>query len=152
MRYSPTLDFLLEGQNRIILGDLNAHHDSWFSEFGCYHRGNMFADQIDGTAFCIANEKCPTRITANCRSSPDVTIIGTQHLSANTSWSSHIALNSDHLPIIIKIDKSSDFIMSEERTFINFKKADWTRFRDLCEAQFSQLPTPKNICGQKSFQ
>ena len=25
--YSPSLDILLEGQNRIILGNLNAHHD-----------------------------------------------------------------------------------------------------------------------------
>ena len=33
------LDFLLEGQNRIILEDLNAHHDSWFSELECDCRG-----------------------------------------------------------------------------------------------------------------
>ena len=63
-----------------------------------------------------------------------------------------IALQSVILPIIIKVDKSADFIMSEERTFINFKKADWARFRDLCEAQFCQLPTPENIHGRKSFQ
>ena len=37
--YSSTLDFLLEGQNRIILEDLNAHHDSWFSELECDCRG-----------------------------------------------------------------------------------------------------------------
>ena len=110
----------------------------------------MFADQIEGTAFCIANAEYPTRITANYRSSPDVTIIGTQHLSAYTSWSSHIALNSDRLPIIIKVDKSSDFILSEERTFINFKKTDWTRLRDLCEAQFSQRPSLENIPREAS--
>ena len=42
--------------------------------------------------------------------------------------------------------------MSEDRTFINFKKADWTRFRDLCVAEFSQLPTSENTyVGEKSF-
>ena len=44
--YSP-LDFLLEGQNRITLGDLNTHQDSWFSELGCDRRGNLLAEQID---------------------------------------------------------------------------------------------------------
>ena len=111
----------------------------------------MFAEQIDGSAFCIANEEYPTRITANCRSSPDVNILSSV-LIAYTTWGSHIALNSDQLPLIIKVDKSSDFITSEERTFINFKKAEWDMFRDMCEAQFSQLPAPENTyAGEKAF-
>ena len=80
-----TVDFLLESQNRIIFGDLNAHHDSWFSESGCDRSGNMFTDQIDGTAFCIANKEYPTRITANCRSSPDETIISIRILKLRYS-------------------------------------------------------------------
>ena len=70
----------MEGQNRIILGDLNAHHDSWFAELGCNRRGNIFAEQVDGSSFCIANEKYPTRIAAD-RDTPDVTIISTDLLA-----------------------------------------------------------------------
>ena len=139
-----------KGQNRIIIGDLNAHHDSWYSELGCDARGTSFVDQIDGTAFCVCEDH-PTRITANCRSSPDISIVSSD-LIAHTTWSAHIALDSDHIPIILKFTKDADFIISEKRTFVNFRKTDWNRFEELCDAQFGQLADPTSAyVGERIF-
>ena len=51
--YRPSIEFLMEGDNRVILGDLNAHHDSWHSELENDARGNLLADEIDNTNYCV---------------------------------------------------------------------------------------------------
>ena len=139
--YRPSIEFLMEGDNRVILGDLNAHHDSWHSELENDARGNLLADEIDNTNYCVVNERHPTRITADCRSSPDLSIVSPD-LVAFTTWHADIALNSDHIPITVKITKSPDFISAEARTFVNFRKTDWARFEEMTELQFSHLTPP----------
>lgn len=61
--------------------------------------------------------------------SPDVSIVSIDI--------THIALNSDQIPIVLNVNKSAEFIKTENGTFINFRKADFEKFRDICEHQFS---------------
>ncbi|XP_036340625.1 uncharacterized protein LOC118749989 [Rhagoletis pomonella] len=53
-----------------------------------------------------------------------------------------ISLSSDHLPIILSIDRPNDFVCSERRTYVNIKKANWDGFRDYVNTHIGALPTP----------
>ena len=57
----------------------------------------------------------------DCCSSPDITIVS-NGLINDVTWQPIISMGSAHLPIIITIDRPSDFITSERRTFVNQKK------------------------------
>ena len=84
--------------------------------------------QMDGADFCTINENLPTRIVHNCRSFPDLSIVSPDLVAAFT-WQADIALNSDHIPIIIEVAKDSDFVFPEKKTFVNFRKSDWHCFK-----------------------
>ena len=73
--YTPPLARILTNNNQtIIAGDINAHHEHWFSKGNQDNRGRAFADAIDQSNFGVANEDQDTRITPNNISSPDVTL------------------------------------------------------------------------------
>ena len=56
------------------------------------------------------------------------------------------------MPIIVKIETEIKPITSDYRMFINFKKADWTRFQTETETDFSKLTQPTNIHkGEQAF-
>ena len=60
-----------------------------------------------------------------------------------TSWTTQYTLSSDHLPIITT---QHDYrLQQNRRTFINYKKADWTRFTEDTESAFAQTTIPTNI-------
>ncbi|XP_037826977.1 LOW QUALITY PROTEIN: uncharacterized protein LOC119614959, partial [Lucilia sericata] len=142
--YHPDIKFLLEGDNRVVMGDFNAHHELWHSNLGDDQRGIAFAEQIDNSTFCTVNDDAPTRIMGSCTSSPDITICSAGLLNY-TSWQPIVSLSSDHLPIIIKLDKPTDFIVSERRTYKNQKKADWISFREFTNRKFRNLPPPSDV-------
>ena len=98
----PSLYFLLIGNHKNILGDFSAHHENCFSDLGCDTSGEIFSMQMDGADFCTINENLPTRIVHNCRSFPDLSIVSPDLVAAFT-WQADIALNSDHIPIIIEV-------------------------------------------------
>ena len=149
--YRPSIQHLLEGENRLVLGDFNAHHESWYSALGNDTRGHYVAELVDDSTLCVINEDHPTRIDASCSSSPDLTLAGPS-LAAITTWEAVIALNSDHLPIIVGVAKSADFIAAERRSFINFGKANWEEFTAFTEAEFDALPLPTSVCeGEKAL-
>ncbi|XP_059220579.1 uncharacterized protein LOC131995697 [Stomoxys calcitrans] len=142
--YNPDISGLLSGHNRLVLGDFNAHHTSWHSPLGNDQRGRALAEQIDSSTFCTVNEDAPTRITRRCSSAPDISIASPDLLS-DVYWQAVISLGSGHLPIILTIDRPPDFITSERRTFINYKKADWSGFREYTNRRFSELPPPSDV-------
>ena len=82
--YHPSITHLLQGENRIILGDFNAYHESWYSLLPNDQRGIAIAEQIEESDFATINEPYPTRVTAKCSSSP--------------------GLSSDHIPILVDIE------------------------------------------------
>ena len=50
-RYLPDISPLLVGNNRLVLGDFNAHHELWHSVLGNDQRGSALAEQIDCSTF-----------------------------------------------------------------------------------------------------
>ncbi|XP_058982740.1 probable RNA-directed DNA polymerase from transposon BS isoform X1 [Musca domestica] len=143
-RYLPDISPLLVGNNRLVLGDFNAHHELWHSVLGNDQRGSALAEQIDCSTFCTVNEDAPTRIRGECHSSPDLTIVS-PGLINDVTWQPVISLGSDHLPIIVSISRSPDFITSERRTFLNHGKAHWPEFREFTNRRFRELPNPSDV-------
>ena len=55
--YTPPLARILTNNNQtIIAGDINAHHEHWFSKGNKDNRGRAFADAIDQSNYGVANE------------------------------------------------------------------------------------------------
>ena len=145
--FSKVLDIAGDG-DALILGDLNAHHASWHSPNDC-PRGIDFNDAIEASNLVALNGDAPTRMCrGNPLSSPDVSLVAST-LALDYTWEISTTLNSDHRPIIISpVDVSSPFFDdSSERTFTNFKRADWSNFHKETEAAFSSLRLPTK-CGE----
>jgi hypothetical protein len=106
---------------------------------------------LENSDFNVINGAFQTRVTANCSSSPDLTIVS-HDLLASTTWQVKTALNSDHLPIITTVSRKPDFITSQNKTFVNFSKANWDRFTALSEREFRTLPPPTSAnIGEKNI-
>nr|XP_036212630.1 uncharacterized protein LOC118679799 [Bactrocera oleae] len=109
------------------------------------------AEQIDDLRFCTMNDEGPTRIMGTCNSSPDITI-ASSGLTNSITWRHMLALASDHLPIIISIEKPPDFISVDNRTFSNFNKANWVGITEFTKSTFNALPIPTDvIVGELHF-
>ncbi|XP_049318515.1 probable RNA-directed DNA polymerase from transposon X-element isoform X1 [Bactrocera dorsalis] len=149
--YHPNIGALLRGETRLVLGDFNAHHDLWHSSLSNDRRGMELAEQIDDSTFYTMNDEAPTRVMGTCNSSPDITIASGGLINSIT-WRPMLTLASDHLPIIISIEKPLDFVSVDNRTFINFKKANWVGFTEFTESTFNALPIPTDVCvGERQF-
>nr|XP_036223381.1 LOW QUALITY PROTEIN: uncharacterized protein LOC118681730 [Bactrocera oleae] len=101
-------------------------------------------EQIDDSTFCTMNDEAPTRIMGTCNSSPDI-IIASGGLINSITRRPMPTLASDHLPIIISIEKPPDFISMDNRSFINFNKANWVGFTEFTESTFNALPIPTDV-------
>lgn len=64
------------------------------------------------------------RSLASILSSPDISLANAPLITS----SAESRLNSDHLPIAIVMDYSINTIEADNKTFINFAKADWKKF------------------------
>ncbi|XP_054088729.1 uncharacterized protein LOC128922414 [Zeugodacus cucurbitae] len=149
--YHPNISALLRGENRLVLGDFNARHDLWHSCLSNDRRGMELAEQIDDSTFCTINDEAPTRIMSTCSSSPDITI-ASGGLINSVTWRPMLTLASDHLPLIISIEKPPDFISADNRTYVNFNKANWDGFTEFTENAFAALPIPTDvIVGERQF-
>nr|XP_036227442.1 uncharacterized protein LOC106625047 [Bactrocera oleae] len=92
-----------------------------------------------------------TRIMGTCNSSPDITIASSDLINSIT-WRPMLRLASEHLPIIILIEKPTDFISVDNRTFINFNIANWVGFTEFTESTFNALPIHTDvIAGERHF-
>ena len=150
--YSPPVaNLLTNNSNTIVGGDFNAHHENWYSKGTEDNRGRMIADLIDNSNFGIANEHLDTRVTTNNISSPDITL-ATSDILPYIDWSTAYSLQSDHLPIIIKLKADLNFIPSKDRVYVNFAKADWEGFLSYTEEKFANIPLQENpLKGEKIF-
>ena len=150
--YKPDLEPLLRFSDcdTIIMGDLNAHHGSWYASSTC-SRGEIFSDSIENSALCVLNTDTPTRLPNNGNpNSPDLTLISA-HLALPALWTTHVKLNSDHLPITIDLGDDSPPARSA-RTYTNFRLADWGKYLLETEANFASLPDPVSCdAGEKVF-
>ncbi|XP_039969686.1 uncharacterized protein LOC120781530 [Bactrocera tryoni] len=109
------------------------------------------AEQIDDSTFCTMNDEAPTRVMGTCNSSTDITI-ASGGLINSKPWRPMLTLASDHLPIIISIEKPPDFVSVDNRTYINFNKSNWVGFTEFTESTFNALPIPMDVCvGELQF-
>jgi hypothetical protein len=66
-------------------------------------------------------------------------------LLTSVKWETLTSLSSDHLPIIITIPQADALRKQPDKTYINFSKADWKRFKADTELAFNRLPKPSYI-------
>ena len=139
--FKPNFNTLLPDGDSLVLGDVNAHDSLWHSSIQD-SRGSDLAEEIGNSPYGVLNENSPTRVPSNGpKTSPDISLASTS-LIPSTEWNTITSLGSDHLPIIIKIGTNVQPIKSDFRNFINFNKADWSKYYDITEAEFLKLSDP----------
>jgi hypothetical protein len=140
--------------NTIITGDLNAHSKTWFNNTDDDHRGELVAKIISSSEQIILNTNTHTRIPKFNQqpTSPDVTTISS-NMQTHTTWNTLPALNSDHLPIMITIKTKSNYrLIQNRRTFTNYNKANWEKYRDEIEEEIAKTERhPTNVHTANSF-
>ena len=128
----------------VLTGTVNAHSTLWHLHTDD-HRGQLIAYVLSNSEL---NTNTPTRV-ANTplqqTSSPHITTMSNT-LYNRTSRTTQHALSSDHLPIITTINIRHDYrLQQNQRTFTNYKKADWTQCTDDTESAIAQTTIPTNI-------
>ena len=121
--YQSSIEHLLTTPDILILGDINAHHPSWYSK-STDTRGKRMDDSINGSDYAILNWDSPTRVPPNAEpSSPGVSLASTSLISS-CSWQTLLMLSSDHLPIIIRLEMKATTTPGLRQTYANLKKAN----------------------------
>ena len=132
----------------IVMTDINAHSDSWYSGDTTDHRGRVIEDIIAQSDTMITNEDCPTRIPFNRGANtaqptaPDLTIVPLD-LAIHTKWETLTQLSSDHLPIRVNVNSSSSTGKQKRRTFINYKKLSGKSSNNLLRTKWIIMKKPK---------
>lgn len=128
------LNSLLAGEHKdsIITGDFNAHHVAWGSTSTDRH-GEVVWNWVTDTGKVLLNDGSPTRV-GQALTCLDLTI-ASPRLSVISDWGvMEDTWGSDHFPIITSIQKHG---MPEPKnnsdTKFNYKKADWEKFKEMCE-------------------
>ena len=113
-------------------------------------RGEQLADEIDAADNTILNENEATRLPTNGRStSPDISL-ASNDIALLSDWSDSTSLVSDHLPITINSKLST--IDGPQRTYINFKKADWARCAEACNKYLAEAGETRTVeQAEKTF-
>src|SRR6478609_1967018 len=141
------LTHLTDTPNSVITGDFNAHSNQWHSTI-TDHRGDHIASIIQSSSHSMLNRNSYTRLPPNQNqqpTSPDITTISSNLLN-KTQWETKTALHSDHLPILITITITENFRLQQTpNTFTNYKKANWTGFKEEIEQALSNTPAPDNV-------
>ena len=135
--YTPSLQPFLTDDS-LILGDINAHDELWFSSIQDT-RGANLAEEIAESNFGVLNENTPTRVPSNNQpTSPDISM-ASYSLLPNSKWETITSLGSDHLPIIITLSTTIKPSLSENRKYINFNKAVWPQYQEDIEKAIDNL-------------
>ena len=96
---------------------------------------------ISNSDHITLNTNTPTRVpytTLQQISSPYITTVS-DTLYNWTSWTTQLALSSDHSPIITTVYIRHDHrLQQNRRTFTDYKKSYWTQFTEDTESAFAQ--------------
>ena len=153
-RHQPEIESLLNHSDgdAFVVGDFNAHHSAWSSSLEDA-RGRKLASVFANHPYIILNNDTHTRLSPtdnDLHTSPDISL-ASPHLALATTWTTHITLCSDHLPITIALP-TDDPPPGSAKTYTNFRAADVVRFRELSEADFASVPLPTSCSsGEKTF-
>ncbi|XP_055947029.1 uncharacterized protein LOC129980674 [Argiope bruennichi] len=131
-------------KNSIIIGDLNAKHTAW----GCSSdndRGIDVLQMMDQNEFIILNDGSHTHSSFSYNTSKALDIAMTSaELVPQCSWSVLDNIGSNHLPILIELNKKQKIFHSKEN-FWNFNKANWDSFSDSVDKEISTVPMTGNL-------
>uniref|UniRef100_A0A1I8IFP6 RNase H domain-containing protein n=1 Tax=Macrostomum lignano TaxID=282301 RepID=A0A1I8IFP6_9PLAT len=132
------------GENLLLAGDWNAHHELWDNNSPRDRRGEELADWMDEQMLTALNDGSTTRTSwdGEHRSSPDVTIVPQAELD-QWEWRTANRLSSDHLPIIIsrRAENADPDPTTRKIMRWNWKKADWPLYQRL-------VRTAANVPGE----
>ena len=120
----------------LILGDLNAHHSSWYSS-STDSRGTMLESTVSGSNFGILNRDSPTRLPGNANPSSLVVSLASASLITSTNWQTKTNLGSVTINPI------------QHHSSINLKKANWDRYSREIEDKLSKRRFRTNQKGEK---
>ena len=129
-----TWNKLPKGENWVILGDLNAHHEAWDNLVDGDERGEKVMEWVDENRLMVINDGSATREERGTgrQSTPDVTICH-EGLAGRTSWTVKPKMFSDHLPVILELNKKHEKGKQVNRYAWQWKKADWEGYRKKIE-------------------
>ena len=146
--YFPFLDHLMMTTDTLILGDFNAHHSVWYSS-STDTRGTLLDNMISGSNFSILNWDSPTRLPGNANPSSPVVSLSSASLINSTNLQTKTKLDSDHLPILIRLQM--DFIINPipHRTSFLLKKENGDRYRKELEDKLSKIRLQTNCQKEK---
>ena len=122
---------LPHGRDVIIAADLNAHHELWDDNRETDQRGTKTAEWMDLHDMVALNSGELTRHDTSGRgTAPGVTICHAA-MGGRIGWSVGEDIAADHRPMHIEVDiriKTEDE-QKKRRVKRNFKKTNWTQFR-----------------------
>ena len=150
--YNPSITPLLTNVDSLIMGDFNAHDSLWSSTISDT-RGSTLAAEINNSTYGVLNNDNQTRLPGNNQqpTSPDITL-ASMPILPYASWEVKTTFGSDHLPILISLDTDIKPQLSENKTYVNFKKANWTNFYVETERDFRLLQPPTDVySAEKTF-
>ena len=114
------------------------------TRYGISVLGIKLATEISNADQAALNEKAHPRVTNLCKSSPDISMANSS-IALNIEWLAHQALGSDHTPITLSIECDIEFTEASQRTFINFRKADWDGFKNSIEDTLADYSKPNDV-------
>ena len=144
--YTPNLGHLDTLPHTYILGDPNAHDPAWLETQTTDTRGlhitqQLASMQIFNTFFF------PTRKPYNTNTQPtfpDVSL-ATRNLALRSTWIRGHDFTSDHLPIYITHTLLTPHSRRPNKTFTNYKQADWISFSAYIENELQTYEIESTI-------
>ena len=135
----------------LVLGDVNAHSPTW-GDSRLDGRGRMLENLFHENNFIVLNSKEQTFIHSAYHTTSAIDLaVASPSIALDFKWAVHDDLcGSDHFPIFLTLTKN--FNMSQNLLY-NFKKADWSRFGDLCKSSIDdsilEMDCPAQTLTQK---
>ena len=121
--YELSILHILSLNGCLILCDFNAQHHLWYTVPDKESWWDSLTDHLGTSHSGVLNEPEPTRVTATCSSSPELSLASFL-LYTVANWCTDATLGSDHRVILVTLQrKSTKFLLPPKGTFINFQKA-----------------------------
>ena len=146
---SSTFTTLTNLSKAIITADVNAHSPLWYSPTED-HRGELIKDILLNSHHITLHTNTATRLPPNQTQQPtsqDMTT-ASEDLHDCTSWPTIHSLTSDHLPLHTTLSiyrKTKRARPHFTKTKTNYKKVNWTSFKQHVENLISCNPRSTNV-------
>ena len=129
---------LCNNEMSLIVGDVNAHQSRWDTNTNEDERGEQLPEEIDADDYIILNENEATWLPTNGRSTSLDNSLASNDIALLSDWSVCTSLANDNFPILVTINSELSTIDGPQRTYINFKKADWARYTETCDKYLAE--------------